>query len=128
MTIDADDPRPPYRQAADAIRQDIHGGRLKAGQRLPSIRSLADTFGISTSTVQNTLSLLRSEGAIITTARGSFVSDPNKAIGTVTAGESSESLAAVLRQLEHVNSQLSELRGRVERLEADRPGRAVESQ
>ncbi|GAB3265170.1 GntR family transcriptional regulator [Kineosporia babensis] len=74
MSLAADDPRPPYVQVADALRQDVASGALAAGQRVPSIRDLASRFGVAQMTVQNALRLLRDEHVIETTPnRGSFV-------------------------------------------------------
>ena len=41
---------PLYQQIAQALAQLIHGGTLKAGQRLPSVRETALTHGVSIST------------------------------------------------------------------------------
>ncbi|MDX2727696.1 GntR family transcriptional regulator [Streptomyces sp. PA03-2a] len=125
MTIADDDPRQPYEQAAETLRQEIKRGVIKPG-RMDSVRTLADRFGISPTTVQRSLSVLREEGLITTTARGNFAKSPDQVAAsrpTTSPGELSE----VLRQLEHVTSQLSDLRDRVERLEAARSGRAVEN-
>ncbi|MFD4142944.1 GntR family transcriptional regulator [Streptomyces sp. NPDC058572] len=69
-----DDSRPPYIQAAEVLRREISTGRLKAGDKLPSARTLQDRYGIASSTVQNALRLLKSEGLIYSVqGRGSFV-------------------------------------------------------
>ncbi|MFD5702153.1 GntR family transcriptional regulator [Streptomyces lasiicapitis] len=69
-----DDDRPPYIQAAEAIRRDITEGRLKPGDKLPSARALQDGYGVASSTVQNALRLLKSEGLIYSVqGRGSYV-------------------------------------------------------
>jgi len=69
-----DDSRPPYIQAAEVLRREISAGRLKPGDKLPSSRALQDRYGIASSTVQNALRLLKSEGLIYSVqGRGSFV-------------------------------------------------------
>ncbi|MEW2219325.1 winged helix-turn-helix domain-containing protein [Streptomyces sp. NPDC006990] len=69
-----DDSRPPYVQAAEVLRREISTGRLKPGDKLPSARALQDRYGIASSTVQNALRLLKSEGLIYSVqGRGSFV-------------------------------------------------------
>ncbi|MFH8566866.1 GntR family transcriptional regulator [Streptomyces sp. NPDC017993] len=69
-----DDPRPPYVQAAEVLRRQIRGGLLKPGNKLPSARELQTEYGIASSTVQNALRVLRSEGLIYSVqGRGSFV-------------------------------------------------------
>ncbi|MEM9656490.1 MAG: GntR family transcriptional regulator, partial [Actinomycetota bacterium] len=37
-----DDPRPPYQQIADELRDQIHTGLIRPGQRLPSTRELME--------------------------------------------------------------------------------------
>ncbi|WP_146214544.1 winged helix-turn-helix domain-containing protein [Streptomyces sp. ICBB 8177] len=114
--ISKDDPRPESEQAADILRQEILGGRLKPGGKLGSIRDLSTRFKISGMTVQRALAVLREDGLIVTTSRGSYVRDPQSPAdsGTVAGADPSE----VLRQLEHLTSQVSDLRSRLERLEA----------
>ncbi|MFE0186943.1 GntR family transcriptional regulator [Streptomyces sp. NPDC058989] len=69
-----DDPRPPYIQAAEVLRRQIKAGTLKPGDKLPSARELQDRYGIASSTVQNALRLLKSEGLVYSVqGRGSFV-------------------------------------------------------
>ncbi|MGW2875937.1 GntR family transcriptional regulator [Streptomyces sp. NPDC001233] len=69
-----DDSRPPYIQAAEVLRREISTGHLKPGDRLPSARALQDRYGIASSTVQNALRLLKSEGLVYSVqGRGSFV-------------------------------------------------------
>ncbi|MDH2388683.1 GntR family transcriptional regulator [Streptomyces sp. HNM0663] len=127
MTIAEDDPRPPSEQAADILRQEILRGDIRPGARVGSVRDLADRFKISGMTVQRALTILRDGGFITTTSRGSFARDP-KSIAQSNGADAGGTLPEVLRQLDHVTSQLSDLRDRVERLEAERSGRAVENQ
>ncbi|MGP3634102.1 GntR family transcriptional regulator [Streptomyces sp. 24-1644] len=69
-----EDPRPPYVQAADVLRAAIHDGELRPGERLPAARDLQRRFGLASSTVQNALRLLKSEGLIYSVlGRGSYV-------------------------------------------------------
>jgi DNA-binding GntR family transcriptional regulator len=113
VTIAEDDPREPFQQTADALREDLRRGRIRPGQKLDSVRQLADRFQISPTTVQRALAVLREEGLLTTTRRGSFVKvdgDLGQEPDEVTAGVT---LADVLREL-------SDLRTRVERLESAR--------
>ncbi|MFD6434284.1 GntR family transcriptional regulator [Streptomyces venezuelae] len=126
MTIAEDDPRQPYVQAAETLRREIRGGAIKPGHKLGSVRELASRFNISPTTVQRALGVLRDEGLLTTTGRGNYARDPKQVAEAGSSGSGLE-ISEVLRQLEHVTSQLSELRGRVERLEASQPGRADEN-
>ncbi|MEU3278434.1 GntR family transcriptional regulator [Streptomyces antibioticus] len=84
-----DDSRPPYVQAAEVLRREIITGRLKPGDKLPSARALQDRYGIASSTVQNALRLLKSEGLIYSVqGRGSFVrNSPTTAPAAEVPGE-----------------------------------------
>ncbi|MFJ9377708.1 GntR family transcriptional regulator [Streptomyces sp. NPDC101455] len=112
--ISKDDPRPESEQAADILRQEILRGDIKPGAHVGSVRDLTTRFKISGMTVQRALAILREDGLILTTSRGSYARDPQQA----TEAEASVDLPEVLRQLEHLTSQVSELRGRLEALES----------
>ena len=60
--------RPLYEQISTQIKSQIMNGELKAGEALPSIRSLAKSLQISVLTVQKAYDLLQSDGFIETTA------------------------------------------------------------
>ncbi|MGN9819369.1 GntR family transcriptional regulator [Streptomyces sp. SD11] len=112
--ISKDDPRPESEQAADILRQEILRGDVKPGAHVGSVRDLTTRFKISGMTVQRALAILREDGLIHTTSRGSYARDPEQA----TEADTDVDLPEVLRQLEHLTSQVSELRGRVEALES----------
>ncbi|MFJ8782924.1 MULTISPECIES: GntR family transcriptional regulator [unclassified Streptomyces] len=112
--ISKDDPRPESEQAADILRQEILRGDIKPGAHVGSVRDLATRFKISGMTVQRALTILREDGLILTTSRGSYARDPQQA----TEDDADVDLPEVLRQLEHLTSQVSELRGRLEALES----------
>ncbi|MGW8876660.1 GntR family transcriptional regulator [Streptomyces mirabilis] len=112
--ISKDDPRPESEQAADILRQEILRGDIKPGAHVGSVRDLATRFKISGMTVQRALAILREDGFILTTSRGSYARDPQQA----AEADAGVDLPGVLRQLEHLTSQVSELRGRLEALES----------
>lgn len=65
---------PIYEQIVDQIRALIKEGRLKAGEPLDSVRSLARTCRISALTVKKAYDVLEQEGLIVTVqGKGSFV-------------------------------------------------------
>ena len=70
--------RPLYEQITSQIKMQIMSGELKAGEALPSIRSLAKSLQISVLTVQKAYDVLQEPGFIETTAgKGCFVSAQN---------------------------------------------------
>ena len=70
--------KPIYEQITSQIKEMIMSGELKAGEALPSIRSLAKSLQISVLTVQKAYDVLQEQGFIETTAgKGCFVSAQN---------------------------------------------------
>lgn len=110
MKIDQNDPRPPFRQAAEDLRKRISKGEFGPGERLPSIRELAADYGIAPQTMQNALRELRQDKLVVAQqGRAFFVRDPES---DVIPGTDSERLAAI-------ESELRELRGRIASFEED---------
>ncbi|MGH9842073.1 MAG: PLP-dependent aminotransferase family protein [Blastocatellia bacterium] len=73
ITLDQQAPLPLHRQLYDELRQSILKGRLTAGDRVPSTRSLARSLGVSRATVTQSYEQLISEG-YLQTAVGSGTS------------------------------------------------------
>jgi HAD superfamily hydrolase (TIGR01509 family) len=66
MSLDSDDPRPPYLQIAGALRAAIRSQQFAPGERLPSGAELAKTYGVARMTVHQAQKLLKDEGLLIT--------------------------------------------------------------
>lgn len=54
----------PYAQIAQHYRDEIHAGRIRPGDRLPSARDIASEFGVSRATADKAVAALRSEGLV----------------------------------------------------------------
>lgn len=65
----------PNLRLAEHYRQQIRDGELRPGDKLPTVREMADKHTVATATVRAGLSWLRTEGWIVTTPRGSWVAD-----------------------------------------------------
>ena len=79
ITVSKKTIRPLYEQISTQVKAQIMSGELKAGEPLPSIRSLAKSLQISVLTVQKAYDLLQADGFIETTAgKGCFVSAQNQ--------------------------------------------------
>ncbi|GHD37751.1 GntR family transcriptional regulator [Nocardiopsis kunsanensis] len=65
---------PPYLQIADRYRHLISIGRMRAGDRLPTLAQVATDFHVSPRTANKAFRLLAAEGVIETTQQGSRVS------------------------------------------------------
>ena len=75
-TLSADRSEPLYEQLCLLLKGDILSGRIPAGSRLPSRRSLAKNLGVSVITVEGAYGRLMDEGFVFSEAkRGYFVSD-----------------------------------------------------
>ncbi|GLU49841.1 GntR family transcriptional regulator [Nocardiopsis ansamitocini] len=74
MSIDPEDPRPPFQQVASALRAAILTRKFEPGDKLPSGPELAKTYGVARMTVQQAVRLLRDEGLVVSQqGRGVFV-------------------------------------------------------
>lgn len=74
---------PPYRRIAEGIIARIKSGELQPGDRLPSVREIVRTEGISSATASRVPAYLRAEGwAVATPGVGTIVAQPKK----LTAG------------------------------------------
>ena len=62
IAIATGDPRPIVRQIIDAIRRQISTGELSVGDKLPSVRGLAQQLGINPNTVSKSYAQLAAEG------------------------------------------------------------------
>lgn len=77
--LDAASPVPKYQQLAEQIRNRIRGGHLKAGYRLPDIRTLADLASVSIRTVNSAFEvLLRERTCMRRPKSGTFVAGTAK--------------------------------------------------
>lgn len=67
---------PLFQRIAEAITRDVRRGRLRAGERLPSSRALADMLSVHRNTVLAAYEELRAQGYLETEqARGTFISE-----------------------------------------------------
>jgi GntR family transcriptional regulator len=119
VAVSKDDPRPAYVQIADDLREAIQAGRFKPGERLPSGKELATSYGVALQTLQNALEVLKAEGIVVTyPPRGTFV----RASGNESDDASSTEYREIMQHLELIRAQLAQLEERVARIEsADEP-------
>lgn len=75
LQISRESTRPIYQQIVDQVKNRISDGRLPAGSRLPTVRSLAAALQVTRLTVQHAYAELQSEGWLeATVGRGTYVS------------------------------------------------------
>jgi GntR family transcriptional regulator len=75
VVITREGPVAPWRQIAQIYRDKIESGELQAGDRVPSIRTLAQDYDVATTTAQKVIEALRDEGLIVTSPMGAFVAE-----------------------------------------------------
>jgi DNA-binding transcriptional regulator YhcF (GntR family) len=114
ITLDPAGPTPPYEQIRAQVVEHVGRGELQPGDRLPTVRRLAEDLGVAANTVARAYRELEQAGVIETRGRGgSFVTGDQverkakeaaadylartKALGLSAA----EALALVRHQVEH---------------------------
>jgi DNA-binding transcriptional MocR family regulator len=99
INLDQSSKEPAYRQIHRQIADMVRDGLLEAGQKIPSVRELARSLGVSVKTVYNAYESLCAEN-IIETRGGS---------GTYVTSQPGVVTGANLRTREEMGGQLSEL-------------------
>ncbi|MBT1543988.1 GntR family transcriptional regulator [Curtobacterium flaccumfaciens pv. flaccumfaciens] len=111
VALDAGGRVPPFEQVRSQIAAQITAGYLVDGERLPSVRGLADELGLAAGTVAKAYQLLE-EAGLVHTARGAgtrvvrpaevpdAVADAARALAAAarSAGLSADQAATALRE------------------------------
>ncbi|MDY7541818.1 GntR family transcriptional regulator [Cryobacterium sp. 5B3] len=66
ITIDADDPTPPFEQIRAALAAEITSGRLAGGHRLPTVRQIAGDLHVAVGTAARAYRELEEAGLVET--------------------------------------------------------------
>jgi DNA-binding GntR family transcriptional regulator len=99
----------PYQAIAAQVIRDIEAGDMPPETKLPSVRELAKTFGVTIATAQRALSQLAADGYVkVIPGHGSFVRDRP----TTEASEQT-----VSDQLHELREEVAALRSRIEAVE-----------
>lgn len=112
LHLDYRDVRPLYAQLTDKIRQQISGGVLVQGDKLPSVRELAVELSINPNTIQRAYRELEADGYILSVAgKGSFVAQVDQLAEQQKkqAVDAFRAAAQKLRQLGLTQAQLAQL-------------------
>ena len=64
ISLNYRDQRPIYEQVKDGLRHLVVAAALEAGERLPSVRSLAASLAINPNTIQRAYEALEAEGYV----------------------------------------------------------------
>ena len=99
LRLNADDPRPVYRQIADEIQRCAAVGVLKAGEPIPAVRVLAAELKVNANTVQHAYRTLEAEGTVeVRRGLGTFVKPSAKPPGARQAQAARQIAERALRE------------------------------
>jgi GntR family transcriptional regulator len=109
--IDSTSRLPIYRQLANQLREAVARGRLKADERLPSVRELSRSLVINPNTVARVYTELEREGVLNTRpGLGVFVARPKtELIKKVRQQRLQEALDALLTEAVHLGFSAEEV-------------------
>ena len=98
-----DNERPIYIQLVEKLRIDIISGKLKLGERIPSVRELALTTRVNPNTMQKALSELENEGLIYTErTNGKFVTDNKELIENIKRQLAEEKVNKYIKDMKNI--------------------------
>jgi DNA-binding GntR family transcriptional regulator len=59
--------QPPYRVVSAAVRQRVEAGEWLPGEQLPTVREIAEQYGVSIATARKALAVLAEDGLLVAT-------------------------------------------------------------
>ena len=114
IRLDYRDARPIYEQVRDGLRSMMVTGVLAAGDKLPSVRSLATELAINPNTIQRAYRELENEGYICTIpGKGSFTC-PGDGGDSVRRGELLAKFDEIVTELRYMGLTTADLTARME--------------
>lgn len=100
LAIDQSSSDPIYLQIRAQVVAAIAREELQAGDRLPSVRSLASDLGVNLHTVNKAYAMLRDEGYLVMRGRsGASVADVSRGASSEAAARADARVAEALRDL-----------------------------
>ena len=104
-----DNDRPIYIQLVEQIRIEIISGKLKQGERLPSVRELALIAKVNPNTMQKALVELENEKLVYTErTNGKFVTSDAKLIEKVKKEVAKQKVQTYLNDMKNIGIDLEE--------------------
>lgn len=89
---------PVFKQIRNQIVMGISDGRLKPGEKLPTVRALAEEIGINSMTVNKAYQLLKQEGYIMTDRRNGVRVKESFSLTPGLSTESEEKLCQLISE------------------------------
>ena len=97
-----DSDRPIYLQIIEEIQKRIITGKYSPGERLPSVRELADEASVNPNTMQRAMAELERVGLVYTQrTNGRFITEDHDMIQTLKSTLASEQIGAFLETMKH---------------------------
>lgn len=110
MTWKFNSKQPIYLQIGNIIKLQIITGQLNSGDRLPSVRNLAETAGANPNTVQKALSELENQGFLYSVrTTGRFVTDNRELIQKTRILLANEELGNFIDNMKNLGYTLDEI-------------------
>ena len=98
-----DNERPIYVQLVEKLRLEIVSGKLKIGERLPSVRELALTARVNPNTMQKALAELEAEGLVYTErTNGKFVTANKELIEKIKRKLAKEKVNNYIKDMKNI--------------------------
>ena len=98
-----DNERPIYVQLVEKITLEIISGKLKSGERIPSVRELALTAKVNPNTMQKALIELEAEGLVYTErTNGKFVTENKELIKKIKKELAKEKVNNYLNDMKNI--------------------------
>lgn len=111
MEYQFDNDKPIYLQMVELIKKEIISGRLKSGEKIPSVRELAVQAKVNPNTVQKALAELERCGLIYTErTNGKFVTENKSIIKAYRDGIINEKVESFLKDMIHIGVSEDEIR------------------
>lgn len=98
-----DSDRPIYAQIIDHIRLFIASGEYKAGEKLPSVREIAQEAGVNPNTMQRAFAELESQGLVFANrTSGRFITEDEGMIKELKKELASDAIRTFLDSMEQI--------------------------
>ena len=98
-----DNDRPIYIQLVEKLRIEIVSGKLKLGERIPSVRELALTAKVNPNTMQKALAELENQGLLYTErTNGKFVTDNKELIEKIKRELAKEKINNYINDMKNI--------------------------
>lgn len=115
--------QPIYMQIMDAIRLSVISGEMESGQKIPSVRDLAQNFNVNPNTMQRALSELEREGVLISErTTGRFVTKDISFIREMKMQEAEKAAAEFMAKMAALGFSEKDLAGFFREIEEGKVG------